>query len=285
MKGMNISMIVVKNINNNVSICLDSKNNEVIVLGKGVGFIRPPYEIPLDKIEKTFYNLNEEYINMIHLIPEDILDVSMKIIDYANQKLGNQFQSNVVFTLADHINFAIKRQEQNINIKLPIIQEIEQAYEEEIHIGKKALLFIENKLNVKLPKSEAAAIALHLLNYETQYKKSEENNYGKIVDSCISEIETILKITINKETFNYHRFVTHLYYLMKRAKNNQLIESQNVRLFDLMKDEFSDKYLSALQIKNIIFEQLNKELSSEEILYLILHINRLCEREDLELNT
>lgn len=278
-------MIVVKNINNNVSLCLDSKNNEVIVFGKGVGFIRPPYEIPLDKIEKTFYNVNEDHINLIHLIPIEILDVSMEIIDYANQKLGNQFQSNVVFTLADHINFAIKRLEQNIYIKLPILQEIEHTYEEEIHIGKKALLIIENKLNVKLPKSEVASIALHLINYETHHEKTEESNYGEIVDSCISRIETILKITINKDTFNYHRFVTHLYYLMKRAKNNQLIESQNIKLFDLMKDEFSDIYLSALQIKDIIFEKLNKELSNEEILYLILHINRLCEREDSKFNT
>ena len=98
-------MIVIKNINNNVSLCLDSKKNEVIVFGKGVGFIKPPYTIPLHKIEKTFYNVSQEQIELINLIPDQILEVASQIVDYANVVLDNQFQSNVVFTLADHIHF------------------------------------------------------------------------------------------------------------------------------------------------------------------------------------
>lgn len=31
-------MKVIKKINNNVAICLDSSNNELIALGKGIGF-------------------------------------------------------------------------------------------------------------------------------------------------------------------------------------------------------------------------------------------------------
>ena len=49
-------MVVVKNINNNVSLCLDGNGKEVIVFGKGVGFLKPPSEVPLGKIERTFYN-------------------------------------------------------------------------------------------------------------------------------------------------------------------------------------------------------------------------------------
>lgn len=38
-----LEMRVVKNINNNISLCLDSHNNEVIAFGKGIGFMKPPY--------------------------------------------------------------------------------------------------------------------------------------------------------------------------------------------------------------------------------------------------
>lgn len=275
-------MIVVKNINNNVSLCLDSKNNEVIVFGKGVGFIKPPYEIPLEKIEKTFYNVKEEQINLINLMPVDILEASLDIVDYANQKLGNQFESNVVFTLADHISFAIKRHEQNIKLKMPLLQEIEQTYEEECYIGKKALKMIENKIAVKLPKSEAASIAMHLVNYEAQQKSTEENDYGNIVNSCITSLEKILNCSVNKDSFSYYRFVTHLYYLIKRIRNNEMIESQNAQLFQALKEEFPDVLKSALDIKKIIKEQLDRELSDEELVYLMLHINRLCSREDYD---
>ncbi len=275
-------MIVVKNINNNVSLCLDSKNNEVIVFGKGVGFIKPPYEIPLEKIEKTFYNVKEEQINLINLMPVDILEVSVDIVDYANQKLGNQFESNVVFTLADHISFAIKRHEQNIKLKMPLLQEIEQTYEEECYIGKKALKMIENKIAVKLPKSEAASIAMHLVNYEALQKNTEENDYGNIVNSCITSLEKILNCSVNKDSFSYYRFVTHLYYLIKRIRNNEMIESQNAQLFQALKKEFPDVLKSALDIKKIIKELLDRELSDEELVYLMLHINRLCSREDYD---
>ena len=42
-------MKVIKNINNNTSICLDSNNQEVVAFGKGIGFIKPPYEIDISK--------------------------------------------------------------------------------------------------------------------------------------------------------------------------------------------------------------------------------------------
>lgn len=56
-------MQVVKNINNNVSLCLDNDGHEVIVFGKGIGFVKPPHEIPLESIQRTLlryqYQLSE----------------------------------------------------------------------------------------------------------------------------------------------------------------------------------------------------------------------------------
>ena len=46
-------MKVIKNINNNISLCLDSRNNEVVAFGKGIGFTKPPYDVPLSKIDRT----------------------------------------------------------------------------------------------------------------------------------------------------------------------------------------------------------------------------------------
>ena len=47
-------MKVIKNINNNILLCLDSRNNEVVAFGKGIGFTKPPYDVPLSKIDRTF---------------------------------------------------------------------------------------------------------------------------------------------------------------------------------------------------------------------------------------
>lgn len=275
-------MIVIKNINNNVSLCLDSKNNEVIVFGKGVGFEKPPSEVPLEKIDKTFYNISEEQIKMIDQISSEVLEVSSMIVDYANQKLGNQFRSSVVFTLADHIQFACKRQSQNIQITLPIMHEIEQTYVKESNIGQHALKMINDKLKVNLPRSEAAAITLHLVNNEAIKPSSEEHSDGEFVNACIDKISDKLHFTIDKKSFNYYRFVTHLYYLLKRVSKDEMIQSQNHQIFHSLKQEFPDIFACAMEIAELIQNKFHKQLSEEEILYLILHINRLCSREDCD---
>lgn len=276
------SMIVLKNINNNVSLCLDSKNNEVIVFGKGVGFAKPPSEIPLEKIDKTFYNISQEQINIIDQVSDEVLEVSSLIIDYANQKLGNQFQSNVVFTLADHIEFACKRQLKNMNITLPIMHEIEQTYLEEIQIGFKALDMIYAKLKIQLPRTEVAAIALHLVNYEAQQHSSTEPQQGDLVNACVDKICENLNVEIDRKSFNYYRFVTHMYYLLKRVEQDELIESENQQIFLSLKNEFPTIYACAMEIGELIQLKLKKQLSEEEVVYLILHINRLCNREDCD---
>ena len=49
-------MKVVKNIHNNISLCIDSKGNEVVAFGKGIGFMKPPYEVPIQKVVSVKQN-------------------------------------------------------------------------------------------------------------------------------------------------------------------------------------------------------------------------------------
>lgn len=119
-------MKVIKNINNNISLCLDSRNNEVVAFGKGIGFTKPPYDVPLSKIDRTFYDVDEEQLAVLNRIPEDVLEAAAEIVDLANEKMDNQFRENVMFTLADHIDFAIQRYQKNINIQLPLFYEVRQ---------------------------------------------------------------------------------------------------------------------------------------------------------------
>ena len=128
-------MKIIRNINNNVSLCKDSENVEVVIFGKGVGFLKVNEEVPLSKIERTFYNVNKNYLDVIASLPENVLEVSSKIIDMANIKLNTSYKSNVILSLADHINYAIQREQNNISIKLPLIYEIRYLYPKETEIG------------------------------------------------------------------------------------------------------------------------------------------------------
>lgn len=273
-------MIVVKNINNNVSLCLDSQNNEVVVFGKGVGFIKPPYEVPLEKIEKSFYNVAEDMIDRLNTIPSEMIEVSAKIVDLANSKLGNQFGSNVVFTLADHIQFAIEREEKDMYLTLPILHEVSQNYPDECYIGMRALEIIYDRLGRKLSRNEASAIALHLVNYESRKEQETDQEQGRLINECIKILEKGLGITIKRDNFNYYRFVTHMYYLFKRVRTDCMIDTDNKQLYETLKKEFPEISKCADEIRKKIEEAYDRTLSDEEVMYMILHINRMCTRAD-----
>ena len=275
-------MIVVKKINNNVAICLDNNNNELIAFGKGIGFPATPYELcDLSKVQRTLYGVNSLYFNFINEIPENIFEISVKIVDYSKTKIKNEVNSNIVFTLADHINFAIQRYEKKINLKLPFAYDINHLYEAEMSVGEWAVKQIRKDLNINLPENEAVSIALHFINAEnietgTHFVTDESNLILNITEIVEKEFD----LHINKLEFNYSRFVSHLKYLLKRKEKEIEVSSVNLKLYDSMCKDFPDICICAIHINEYLNKTINLNLNKEELLYLMLHINRLCTRED-----
>ena len=268
-------MKIKKNINNNVSLCEDSQGRELIAFGKGIGFIKPPCEVPLEKIQRTFYNIPENYLSVMEVIPEEVLDVAMEIYDYARKRIHHGIPSSVVFTLADHIQFAIKRETEHISIQLPMLYEIKNLYPDETVIGSYAVKLINRRFRIRLTREEAASIALHFIGGTKTAQKANKDE-KKIVEACTKIVEETMKIQIDTNGFNYSRFLTHLHYLLERVKKNESLDTENEKVYDELKRQYPEAYQCALQIE----AYLSVQLKNEEILYLILHINRLCSREN-----
>ena len=275
-------MQVIKKINNNVVICLDNNNHELIAFGRGIGFPPTPYELnDISKIDRTYYGVNSSYLGLINEIPENIFEVSAKIVDMAVNYIDCELSSNLVFTLADHINFAIERNRANMNFKNPFLYDIQYFYEKEMDIGNLALKMIRRYLKVNLPEEEAGNIALHFINAEALNEKDKEFNFSDtIIEEVTHLIEKELDIRIKREDFNYSRFVSHLQYLIKRKDTAGNASSDNIKLCMEIKQEFPQIYQCVLKIRDYMAKKLEWELNEEEQLYLILHVNRLYARED-----
>lgn len=276
---------VIKNINNNTSICLDSNNQEIIAFGKGIGFKKPPYEIEVSEVQRTFYDVDPQFVQMINLIPESIFEIAIEIVNYAQGKLDSLTNSNIIFTLADHINFSVKRYKENMKIKMPVYYDVQHLYPVEFEIGKLALERIKEKIGIELPKEEITGIALHIINaegikIENTDEQTEEIDDETIINEITDIIEEFFSIKIEKDSFNYSRFVSHLQYLLKRGKDGQSIMSDNRAMFDDLRVSFPKVYECAKLVDAYILQKRNYRFNEEEILYLILHINRLCARED-----
>lgn len=275
-------MRVIRNINNNVAVCLDDNNHEVIAFGKGIGFRKAPYEIELSQIDRTYYNLESHYVALLNELPEDVMSVSFEIVEKGRAYLGVEFNNAFWFSLCDHINFAIENLKKGLVLSNPMINEIQHMYEKEMKLGQWAVKHIERRLSVRLGQSEVGNIAMHFINAERQVgQKPERDDMEHFVEDITDIIESNLNIIIDRNDFSYSRFVTHLKYLLKRSAKLNESESENERMYDSVCEEFPELEPLMEKIKEYIIATLHIEPGKEELLYLMLHINRLCARGGL----
>ncbi|WP_440896735.1 PRD domain-containing protein [Amphibacillus sp. Q70] len=273
-------MKVIKNINNNVSLCIDSNGNELIAFGKGIGFKTPPYEITdMETVHRTFYDVNPTYLELLNQIDDDVFEVAAQTIDYG-LNFNIEFGSNATFTLADHIQFAIKRQQDNQIMKFSNFYDLNYMNPDEMKIASYSFNLIRDKLGFELPEEEKYGIALNLINVQSVEKKEYyQNSNDEEIATIVNIIEDYFIMTIDKNGFNYARFISHMEFFFKRYREGIAISSKNNEIFVNLKNDFPETYACLKLIENYLKDHSNIHLNDEERLYLMLHINRLCSRE------
>lgn len=271
-------MKCIKNINNNICLCLDSKGREIIAFGKGIGFIKPPYDIPLSKINRTFYNIKDADFEAMKNIPVEVINIAINIIDKASIYLNAKYPSSAIFAMADHINYALKRANENIYLDMPIVQDLKLLYPKEMELAVNTIDYINKELNANLLRNEIGMIALHLIN-DREVVVKEQQNTEEIIEKCTHIIEEKVNIKIDKNSFNYSRFVTHFDYMLKRIKESKQATMLDKDVFKMLIEKYPENYKAAKCIQEILFENENLRLNDGEMFYLLIHINRLCERE------
>lgn len=275
-------MKIIKKINTSAAIALDSGGKEIVVFGKGIGFPSVPYELTdLEKIERTFYDVDTKYYGLLSSIPSEILSVSAKIVENAEVDLKNKLNPNLVFTLADHLAFTITRFREGIDLVSPISYDISHLYPKEYEIGKNALLHLNRDMDIQLPETEAISITMHIINAEVGTSSLKElMKTTKIIEGTIHIVEDFFYVELDKKSYEYSRFVMHLRYLIIKLKN---AEYQEVNGHALMLRTLSRENPNAYLCANKIVEYLKKtwglQCNEEEKLYLMLHITRIIDME------
>lgn len=275
-------MIIKKIFNNNVVLAKDKTKDEVIAMGCGLAFKKKPGDI-LDKelVEKTFVlkekNTVDKFKSLLENVPMEQINVCSKIIEYTKENLDTKLNDYIYVTLTDHINHSIKLYDEGINKPNFLAWEVKKFYNKEYKIGLKALDIIEKCLGKRLPEDEASNIALHIIN--AQINSSQKNNFDAVnVAKIIQGIMTIIKYTygieIDENSLNYDRFITHLRFFLKRLNDKNMMTSDDDFLLEQVKKKYKKAYECMLKIEKF----LGEELSSDEKLYLTVHIQRVTQR-------
>lgn len=273
-------MKLLKKINNNFALAEDSNGEQIIVSGRGIGFQKMPCEITdLNQITRTYYDIDSRYVGLIKEISEEVFDISSKIAQYAKKKIDVSFNPNMVFILSDHIQFCIERYKKNMTFEYPLSYDFRQLHKKETEVGEYAVNLLNKTFQIKIPIEESIGIAMIVLNSETM-SETQKVDFNVLTSAITTIIESYFDIDIDRSSVNYSRFVTHLIYLFERVVQHKKITSENMKIYQSVVEETPETYRCVLKIKNYLLRKQNWYLEDEEILYLILHINRLRSNED-----
>lgn len=270
----------VKSLNNNLVLAHDEQQEEYVLFGKGIGFKKKKGDI-IDTIliTKIFHAKEHQNISAVmENISADVLSVTEIIVDAGEKFLNKKLNPSLLISLADHIQNSINRQNAGGELPSSTLQwEIPFLYFNESRVGKKALKIIEENLDIQLPEMEAAFIALHFVNAQDGMESMDETMLiTEITKSMVKTIQSLFDVSLNKESMNYSRFVTHIRYFMNRQLHNQeLATESNEKLYQIIQEQYPKSYACGLMIREMLSKQYGLSVSDDEMIYLIIHIERV----------
>lgn len=276
-------MRLTKKINNNVALGVDDAGVDVVVFGKGIGFHHMPYElVDTSDVLRVFHDVSTSLASQLGPISDSILLAASDIVELARMELECRLNPNLPFTLADHIQFAIERRAEGIDIQNPLSAEVAFVYPSELGVARTGVAMVNRRVKgAELPEEEAYAIALHLVNGELGGAGDESSIHlvmesARIISFAVKVIEDDAGIELDRESYAFQRFAAHFRYLVARLmRGGEVTPSKNSSLFEQVAQDFPEVFLSVRKIADHLQSEYAWSCSNEELLYLMMHVNRL----------
>ncbi len=274
-------MKVLKAINNNVVSCVDDNGKELVVMGRGLGFhVRPGEKLNHQLVEKVFrMDSPEEFTRLKDLfarLPGDLLELCSRIIDHANQTLGRRLNESIYLTLTDHIQFAIQRSRQGINLQNALLTEVRVFYPKEFAIGEYALEQICLGQGVALPADEAASVALHIVNAEYDSSMNITMRVAQTLQPMARILESWPGLQLDKQQLCYDELIVHLKFMAMQAfRQEQKAWADNL-LAETVQRSIPEAYACAQAVSLYLTEQSGNAVSTAEQACLAICIRRAC---------
>jgi beta-glucoside operon transcriptional antiterminator len=270
-------------INNNVISVLED-DREVILTGRGLGYQQHPggtYDPT--KVERRFVldddRSAEGFTSVIAEIPYEVLVLSNQIADHLKATLDLTLSSAMQLGIADHIQFAMQRLAAGQRLEHAMLWELKSTYRREFTAALEILDMIRAQTGVGMPVDEAAFLTMHLVNAELNGDMSTTLSTTSAVQDIVSLVRDQLGVPLEPDSVAYARFLTHVKFAVRRIEDGQLLVGTDLTLYDMVRVQDPDAHTCAMVIAGYVRDRYGLDLPEEELLYLMVHVNRLRHRD------
>lgn len=274
--------LIKKALNNNVLIATDVSGNEVVLIGRGIGFGKKSGEpIIQEKVEKLFV-LNdpkeqEQYKQLLSTLDEETLKVLISAVEIIQARADMPLNEHIHVALTDHLVFAVSRMRRGMAIRNPFLLETKALYPDEYKIAAEVTAMVNKQLTVALPEGEIGFITLHIHSALVNKDVRDLTRHSELMVRLVKMIEEQLEVVIDKDSIDYMRLIRHLRFTIERVVRGERI-AEPKKMTSLLKTEYPVCYNLAWKMIKVIQQTLQMEIYDAEAVYLTLHLQRIQSR-------
>lgn len=272
---------VEKVLNHNTVIAIHGDNHkEYLIMGKGIGFGKKINERIETRPEDTVYSLQEstergDAGQLAKSISPVCLEIADEVLKKAEQTFGT-IDRNMLFPMADHIEFAVKRIQNNEQIRNPLTEDIRILFHAEYKVAQCIEDILLKRLGIQIDEHEIGYVALHIHSALEEENISQSMQMAQAVRTCVSMVERETGKSIDVLSLSYNRLMNHIRYMVLRAQKGEPLK---VSMNDYMEIKFPRSFQIAQTVCDQLSQDLHVQLSEEEIGYLAIHLERVTAAE------
>ncbi|MDO8384559.1 MAG: PRD domain-containing protein [Microbacterium sp.] len=273
--------VVHKVLNNNVVISLDESGRERVLMGRGLGFQLKPQDV-LDptKVEKTFIldagTEGERERRLLTEVPYSVIEAVTHAVDEAERMLGRSLGRGLTMGVVDHIQFVLERLDKGIRIPTTSMPELRVLHPQEFAAAARMSASISSSLERTLPDEESVFLTMHLLNATRDEPNGTAALLFRRVQHVVTTVESGLGVRLDVDSPDYARFILHVQFLLQRLVSRSMLRGSDTSFFEFAKHSYPRSYAIALEVKAYVLAATESELTDEELLYLVVHVERLA---------
>ncbi len=275
-------MKVIKALGNNMILCKDEMGKESICQGKGIGFQKRKDD-PVDEslIERRFVPSSEaeslHFQQLFSEIPEEFWGIAEQVVQYSRTQYGLKVSDKVILPICDHMAGCVDRYRKGVALSNPMLWDIKRVYSNEYQVGLYALSLLKQYFGIEMRDDEAAFLAYHFVNAELgNVEAVSPDEVAKLIGSVVDIVQEAFQVKLDETDWNYQRFITHLKFFAKRVlTRNGYEEPEENELYDELSMRYKRINNCVELIVNFVLIEYHYELSSDERLYLLIHIQRV----------
>lgn len=272
---------VEKVLNHNTVIAIHGDNHkEYLIMGKGIGFGKKINERIETRPEDTVYSLQEstergDAGQLAKSISPVCLEIADEVLKKAEQTFGT-IDRNMLFPMADHIEFAVKRIQNKEQIRNPLTEDIRILFHAEYKVAQCIEDILLKRLGIQIDEHEIGYVALHIHSALEEENISQSMQMAQAVRTCVSMVEQETGKSIDVLSLSYNRLMNHIRYMVLRAQKGEPLK---VSMNDYMEVKFPRSFQIAQTVCDQLSHDLHVQLSEEEIGYLAIHLERVTAAE------